>query len=201
MKYKNLKVGILAIQGDFERHHHQLNSLGVEVREVRLPRDLKNLDGLIIPGGESTTMNIMLDRFDLRQPVTDFAQSKPVWGTCAGMIMLANAIEDNISGVKPLGLIDIDVVRNGYGRQVFSFEASIQARLNGSEAALKASFIRAPRITRIGDSVQVLAEYKDSPVLVAQGHILASSFHTELEDETLLTECFLNKFLLELTDH
>ena len=192
---KNMNIGVLALQGDFERHLAQLAMLGLEGRPVRLPRDLDKLDGLILPGGESTTMNILLDRFDLRQPLTDFVQSRPVWGTCAGMVLLAKNVVDDISGVKSLGVLDIDVVRNGYGRQVFSFEAAIRARLNGTEAELTATFIRAPKVIRAGESVKKLAVYKDSPVLISSGLILASSFHTELADDTALREHFLNDFV------
>ncbi len=120
-------VGVLAIQGDYERHHHQIELVGARPIEVRLPRDLEKLDALIIPGGESTTMNIMIDRFQLREPLIRFGRSKPVFGTCAGMIMLGKSIANNISHVQPLGLMDIEVDRNGYGRQVHSFEEKLDA--------------------------------------------------------------------------
>ncbi len=193
MKYARVRIGVLALQGDFERHCHQLGLLGVEAAEVRLPQNLEGLDGLIIPGGESTTMNALLDRFRLREPLRRKCQDIPVWGTCAGMIMLAVRIEDNLSGVTALGLLDIDVVRNGYGRQVFSFETSITASLNGRPIGLTATFIRAPRVTRTGDRVRTLAEHLGNPVLVSQGHILASAFHSELDDNTTLLEYFLKK--------
>ena len=104
---KNIHVGVLAIQGDFERHLSQLESLGVPSVEVRLTTDLERIDGLILPGGESTTMDIMIDRFKLRDPLTEFCRTKPVYGTCAGMILLSRAVRDNLSGVKPLNIIDI----------------------------------------------------------------------------------------------
>ena len=119
MNYKDYNIGVLALQGDFERHLYQLDLLGARNRLVKLPRDLAGLDGLIMPGGESTTMNILFDRFNLREPLTEFGRSKPIYGTCAGMIMLAKHIDDNLSKVETLGLIDIDVVRNAPGRQVF----------------------------------------------------------------------------------
>jgi 5'-phosphate synthase pdxT subunit len=172
---------------------HQLTLVGAGARLVRLPRDLKGLDALIIPGGETTTMDIMLDRHDLREAVTEFAKNKPVWGTCAGMIMLAKGIEDNQSGVKPLGLMDIDVVRNGYGRQIFSFEDTIKASLGNGKINLTGTFIRAPKVTRVGPKVQVMSTFKGSPVLVRQGRHLASSFHTELDDDTTLLEYFLSE--------
>jgi 5'-phosphate synthase pdxT subunit len=186
-------VGVLAIQGDFERHVYQLNLVGAWPVEVRLPQDLEKLDALILPGGESTTINIMIDRFDLREPLLRFGRSKPVFGTCAGMIMLARRIENNVSGVKPLGLMDIDVDRTGYGRQVHSFEEKIDADLAGQKASLTATFIRAPRVTRLGDGIKTLAKWQDDPVLIRQGHLLAASFHAELDDDTTLLEYFLTK--------
>ena len=186
-------VGVLAIQGDFERHVHQLNLVGARPVEVRLPQDLRQLDAVILPGGESTTINIMIDRFELREPLLQFGRSKPMFGTCAGMIMLARRIENNISGVKPLGLMDIDVDRNGYGRQVHSFEDRVQADLSGSTADLTATFIRAPRVTRLGAGATPLAFWQGDPVLIEQGLLLAASFHAELNDDTTLLEYFLTK--------
>ena len=192
---RQAKIGVLALQGDYERHAHQLRLIGAVPAEVRTAEGLESVEALIMPGGESTTMNILLDRFELREPLLAFGRSKPVWGTCAGMILLGTHIEDNQAGVKPLGLIDIDVVRNGYGRQVFSFEDSLAATLNGSAVMISGTFIRAPRVTRAGDGVRVLAKYQESPVLVEQGYIMASSFHTELDDDTTLLRYFLRNFL------
>lgn len=195
-KYNHLTIGVLAIQGDFERHQVQIHSLGAKSIPVRMPKDLTSLDALIMPGGESTTINIMLDRFSLREPLSQFIAEKPVWGTCAGMIMLAANIDDNLAGVKPLAAIDIDVLRNGYGRQVYSFEEPIVLSDGSVRKKLKATFIRAPRITRTGSEVVVLAEFDGSPILVRQNRIMASSFHTELDDDTTLLEYFLARFLL-----
>ena len=191
---KNITVGILALQGDYEAHKKQLKSLGIKAVEVRLPIDLKNPDTLIIPGGESTTMDKLIDRFDLRQPLINFCKIKPVFGTCAGMILLSKKIEDNQSGVKPFGLIDIDVLRNGYGRQVFSFEDEINLNLGNGKSQMAATFIRAPKITRIGASVKVLGEFKNEPVLISQNNVLASSFHAELGQDTSLLSYFLKTF-------
>ncbi len=191
-----MTVGVLALQGDFDRHKHQLGLLGAEALDVRSKSQLDAIDGLIIPGGESTTMDKLMDRFALRQPLREFCESKPVWGTCAGMIMLAKHIEDNQAGVTPLGLLDIDVVRNGYGRQVFSFEEDIKATLGEHDVNLHATFIRAPRVTRCGERVRRLAEYRESPVLIAQQNIMACSFHTELDDDTTLLAHFLKNYLL-----
>jgi len=187
------KVGVLAIQGDYDRHRHQLIRAGASSVLVRLASDLRDLDALIIPGGESTTMNIMIDRFNLREPLLEFGRSKPVFGTCAGMIMLSKSIENNVSNVQPLGLMDIDVDRNGYGRQVYSFEEKIDADLAGEKAMLTATFIRAPRVTRVGSGLEVLAKFREDAVLVRQGQLLAASFHAELDDDTRLLEFFLEK--------
>lgn len=193
MKFEGKIVGVLALQGDYERHQHQLDLVGAKSRLVRLPKELEGLDALIIPGGETTTMDILLDRFNFREALTEFAKEKPVWGTCAGMIMLATKIESNQSGVKPLGVMDIDVLRNGYGRQIFSFEDTIQASFGNGKINLTGTFIRAPKITRLGPEVQVMSIFRDSPVLVRQGRHLASSFHTELDDDTTLLEYFLSE--------
>ncbi len=194
--YSELTTGVLALQGDFERHEHHLKLLGANFVEVRTVGDLKGIDGLIIPGGESTTMSRLLDRFVMRDAVTEFCRSKPVWGTCAGMIMLASeVINDN--RVIPLKTLDISVLRNGYGRQVFSFFTEIQAALNGTSALLKASFIRAPKVTRVGEGIKILAEYAGEPVLLMKDNCLASSFHTELEEDYSLTKYFIDHFILK----
>ena len=194
--FSKLNIGVLALQGDFERHARQLLLLGARVTEVRTAIQLGETDGLIIPGGESTTMNILFDRFDLRQLLTEYGRSMPVWGTCAGMIMLAKKIEDNQANVRTLGLMDIDVVRTGYGRQVNSFDVPLTAKLDNDEVTLGATFIRAPRISRTGKHVKTLATYDGDPVLVAEGHLMASSFHTELDDDCTLLEFFLHRFVL-----
>ena len=191
---KNIIVGILALQGDYEAHKKQLQSLAVKAVEVRLESDLKNLDALIIPGGETTTMDKLINRFELRQPLINFCRSKPVFGTCAGLIMLSKKIEDNQSEVEPLGLLDIDVLRNGYGRQVFSFEDEININLGNGKSQMAATFIRAPKITRIGKGVKVLGEFKNEPVLISQNKVLASSFHAELGQDTSLLRYFLETF-------
>jgi len=172
-KFEDKTIGILALQGDYERHQHQLELVGAKSRLVRLA--------------------ILLDRFNFRSALTEFAKNKPVWGTCAGMIMLSSKVDDNQSGVKPLGLMDIDVVRNGYGRQIFSFEDTIEASFGNGKINLTGTFIRAPKVTRVGPEVKVMSTFKDSPVLVRQGHHLASSFHTELDNDTTLLEYFLSE--------
>ena len=192
IKVSEMTVGVLAIQGDFERHGYQLGLLGVEPTEIRLPGQLRQVDRLIIPGGESTTINIMIDRFGLRGALLEFGRQKPIFGTCAGMIMLSNQIDNNISGVRPLALLDITVDRNGYGRQVHSVDDKVVADLGHGPTELTATFIRAPRVTRVGAEVTVLATWRGDPVLVRQGLILAAAFHTELDDDTRLLEYFLS---------
>ncbi|MBK7140696.1 MAG: pyridoxal 5'-phosphate synthase glutaminase subunit PdxT [bacterium] len=189
-----MSIGVLALQGDFEKHANQVISLGAAVRLVKLPDDLNSIDALILPGGESTTMSILMDKHHLRQPLKDFARNHPLYGTCAGMILLANSIQDNQSGVAPLQLMDIDVLRNGYGRQLFSFEEEITAELAGTTEKLRGTFIRAPRIVRCGKDVTVLARYQNDPVLVRQGMLLAGSFHNELGSEATVLRYFLDDF-------
>ena len=192
--YADLSVGVLALQGDFERHLYQLSHLGVKPLEIRTSDDLQKIDGIIIPGGESTTMSRLLDRFDMRNGLTEFCRSKGVWGTCAGMIMLADEVIDDKS-VVPLKILDISVIRNGYGRQINSFFASVKASLNGTASKLSASFIRAPKVNRIGENIKTLAFYNDDPVLLARDNVLASSFHTELDDDITLTRWFIDNFV------
>lgn len=194
--FSRLTVGVLALQGDFEAHLRQVALVGARGVAIRLPQQLAEISALIIPGGESTTMNLLIDRFGLREPLMMFGHSKPIWGTCAGMIMLSSTIEDNQSGVQPLGLLDISVRRNGYGRQVFSFEEPVQVRINEIETTVTATFIRAPLIMSYGQGVQPLATYQRTPVLVRQNYVMASSFHTELDDDTTLLRLFLSNFLL-----
>ncbi len=189
-------LGILALQGDFARHARQVELGGAEARLVRLPDDLHGLDGICLPGGESTTMSLLLDRFALREPLAEFVASKPVLATCAGLILLATTIDDNQAGVKPFGVLDVSVQRNGWGRQVHSFDTEIHP-LHGQNGLppVRGSFIRAPRITRVGQRVDVLAVYQGEPVLIRQGAVLATTFHTELTDDTQLIDYFLRHFL------
>jgi len=189
----SLKMGVLALQGDFERHLYRLNSLNIEGREVRTNKNLDGLDGLIIPGGESTTMSELIDRFGMRERLTEFCKTKAVWGTCAGLIMLATKIDNE--KVKPLNIIDLDVMRNGYGRQVHSSYAEFEVTLNGAPTLLKASFIRAPVVRGYGPDVKVIASYHNDPVLLFSGKCLVSSFHTELHEDLTLTKYFLDNFV------
>ena len=193
--YGKINIGVLTLQGDFERHLHQISLLGANPHSIKLPGALVDIDALIIPGGESTTMNILIDRFALRQPLLEFARNHPVYGTCAGMIMLSKNIINNKSGVKPLELIDIDVDRNGYGRQIYSFEDKLSVDFGEGVRTLNVDFIRAPKVVRVGPKVKILAEYNNLPVMVQCGKILASSFHSELEEDISVLKYFVDNFL------
>jgi 5'-phosphate synthase pdxT subunit len=175
-------VGVLALQGDFEAHRKVLERLGADVREVRVPADLEGLDGLIVPGGESTTMTLGIEREGLGDPLRAFAASgRPVFGTCAGLIMVDRA---------HLGIMDIAAERNAFGRQVRSFEADLDfADLSGDP--VRAVFIRAPWIAEHGPGVEVLAEVDGHPVAAREGHVLVIAFHPELSGDDRLHRLFL----------
>jgi pyridoxal 5'-phosphate synthase pdxT subunit len=170
-----LVVGILALQGDFEAHSKIVESLGAEAREVRTPEQLDGLDALIIPGGESTTMTLGIEREGLAEPLREFVRSgKPTLGTCAGLIMLDR---------DHLGLLDVSARRNAFGRQRQSFEADLDVKgFNGGP--LRAVFIRAPWVEETGEGVEVLAEVDGHPVAVRQGNMLAVAFHPEIAGES-----------------
>ena len=186
-----MKVGVLAVQGDFAEHIATLNRIEVGACEVRLPEHLEEVDGLIIPGGESTTLSRLMTIYGLREPVERMArQGKAIWGTCAGMIMMAKEITEK--DPVPLQLMDIGVQRNAFGRQIDSFEQDLEIDGFGSRP-FHGIFIRAPVIIRVGRNVKVLATLADGrPIAVRQGHLLATSFHPELTDDIRFHEYFLN---------
>jgi pyridoxal 5'-phosphate synthase pdxT subunit len=173
------RIGVLALQGAVREHANAIREIGAEPVEVRLPRDLVDLEALIMPGGESTTMRRLIDAYGLRDPITSLARAgAPMLGTCAGMILLADRIADGDEPV--LGLLDIEVRRNGYGRQLDSFETDLQVPAIGDEP-LHGIFIRAPLVTDVGPRAEVLARDPDGqPVAVRQGRVLATAFHPEL---------------------
>jgi len=187
-----MKIGVLALQGAFIEHEHVLARLGVQPVEVRLPEHLEGLDGLIIPGGESTTMGLLAQKWGLLEPLQAFARSgRPIWGTCAGMILLAKEVVDGVPGQPILGLMDITVRRNAFGRQVDSFEADLAVPLLG-DPPFHAVFIRAPVIERVGAGVEVLAALEDgTAVAVQQGNLLATAFHPELTRDERFHHYFL----------
>jgi 5'-phosphate synthase pdxT subunit len=173
-----VKIGVLAVQGNFREHAAVLRRLGAEPVEVRKPEQLEGLDGLIIPGGESTAITRLMRLYGIEDAIRRFRA--PVFGTCAGMILLDR---------DHLGLVDVGVSRNAYGRQVASFEADLE--LAGEEEPLRGVFIRAPRVVDAGPDVEVLAEHEGEPVLLRDGRFLVASFHPELTDDTRVHERFL----------
>jgi pyridoxal 5'-phosphate synthase pdxT subunit len=173
-----VKIGILAVQGDFREHAAMLRRLGAEPVEVRKPEQLEELDGLVIPGGESTAIMRLIRIYGLEEALRSF--ERPVFGTCAGMILLDR---------DHLGLVDVGLRRNAYGRQVASFEADLEV---GEGAKLRGVFIRAPRVADVGPDVEVLAELEGEPVLLREGRFLVASFHPELTDDTRVHELFLD---------
>lgn len=184
-----MKIGVLALQGAFIEHEKMLRALGVGTVEVRLPSDLEGLDGLIIPGGESTTIGKLAVEYGLIEPLRQFARATPTWGTCAGMIFLAKDI--GIDRQPILGLMDITVNRNAFGRQVDSFEVDLPISVLG-DAPFHMVFIRAPVVTGVSDGVDILARLADGRIIaVQQGHLLATAFHPELTDDTRLHRYFL----------
>ena len=186
-----MEVGVLAIQGDFAEHITVLGELGVTAREIRLPEQLHSLDGLIIPGGESTTLSRLMTIYNLRDPIAEMAaQGHAIWGTCAGMIMLSQEITEQ--DPVPLGIMDIGVQRNAFGRQVDSFEQALNVDGIG-EDPYHAIFIRAPVIIRVGPAVRVLSKLEDQrPVAVQQGNLIATSFHPELTRDYRFHSYFLH---------
>ena len=182
MSAPRLKIGVLALQGDFSLHAAALARCGAEAVEVRKPEQLADLDGLIMPGGESTTLLKLMDAWGFVPALQKFHRAgRPIFGTCAGLILLARAVESPKQ--FSLGFIDVDVERNAYGRQRESFEAEGRATLGGREAALEMVFIRAPRIRRTGPGVETLAHHGGEPVMVREGPVLVATFHPELTDD------------------
>ena len=186
-----MKIGVLALQGAFREHLDTLAAIGVEGVRVREPADLEGVSGLILPGGESTTMRQLIERWGLRGPILDLARSgAPIYGTCAGMIVLAREISGGEEPILPL--LDVRVERNAFGRQLDSFEADLPVDVLGS-TPVHAVFIRAPIIESVGADAKVLASVPDGRIVAAQqGHLLATSFHPELTDDTRFHEYFLS---------
>lgn len=184
-------IGVLALQGAFAAHERALIRLGAVTRQVRTAADLAEVDALVMPGGESTTMAHLLATNELFEPLAArLAAGMPVIGTCAGMILLATEVLDGRAGQRSFGVIDIAVRRNGYGRQVDSFEDDIA--VEGLDEPFHVVFIRAPKVERIGEGVSVLAHHRGVPVLARQGNVLVASFHPELTDDLRLHGLFVS---------
>ncbi len=185
-----MRVGVLALQGDFREHVRALEALDVDAVEVRLPADLDDVDAIVIPGGESTTIGKLADRFGLVEPLrSSIAGGVPALGTCAGMIFLAGATTSGLPQVQ-LGVLDVVVERNAFGRQTESFEADVEVA--GLDDPLHGVFIRAPWIDKVGDGVDVLAEFDGHPVMVRQGNVIATSFHPELTGDSRIHTLLLD---------
>jgi 5'-phosphate synthase pdxT subunit len=186
-----VKIGVLALQGAFATHARVLRALGAEAREVRTALDLDGVDALVLPGGESTTMSMLLDTSGLHEPVAErLHDGMPAFGTCAGMILLASNVLDGRPDQRSFGALDIDVRRNAFGRQVDSFESDLAVR-SLDDGPFHAVFIRAPFVERAGPSVDVLATVDAKPVLVRDGPLFAAAFHPELSADDRIHRLFL----------
>ncbi len=184
-------IGVLELQGNYSLHHKIFSDLGISSKGIKTARDLDNIDGLVIPGGESTTISLLLDSFDLRIPIKNFAKENPIMGTCAGLIMMSKSIKGD-KKVTPLGILDIIVDRNAYGRQIMSCKEPVSFRLNNQKIEINATLIRAPKIISINDSVNVLATIDNFPAVVMEGKHLGLSFHPELDGITIFHEILFN---------
>ena len=185
-----MKVGVLALQGAFNLHIQALERLDVEATEVKSPENLNSVEALIIPGGESTTMSFLIESsgiFDALRKSSD--NGMPILGTCAGMILLSSKIIDGRSDQKSLSLIDIETRRNGYGRQIDSFESDLS--IEGFDGSFRGVFIRAPLVEKVGSKVEVLSQVNGRPVMCKQGSVLVTSFHPELADDDRIHAEFL----------
>lgn len=187
MNNDELTIGILALQGDFDAHRQTFKHLGVRTVLVRRPEELEDIDGLVIPGGESSTFLKFLEREGFLTKLRKFVSDKPAFGTCAGAILLARQVTNPVQ--ESLGALDITIERNAYGRQIDSSIMTAPTKLGGAD--LEMVFIRAPRIERVGKDVEVLAERENHPVLVREGQILAATFHPELSNDPRVHELFL----------
>lgn len=187
---KRMRVGVLAVQGDFAKHIEMLERCGVEAVEVRSPEQLADVDGLIIPGGESTTVGKLMDRYGIDKAIIKrVEEGMPLFGTCTGMIVMSREIEG--SDQHRLGLLDVTVRRNAFGRQVDSFEADLNVPELDGEGPVRAVFIRAPFITEMRNNVKVLARVEDKIVFIREGNCLAAAFHPELTDDCRVHEYFV----------
>jgi len=183
------RVGVLSLQGAVREHIHSIKACGAEAVPVKWPNDLEELDALVLPGGESTTMRRLIDRYELMEPLREFAKSgKPMFGTCAGLVLLAKTI---VGYAEPhLGVMDVTVERNSFGRQVDSFEAELT--VGGIDDVFNAVFIRAPHIVSVGPDTEILCEHAGKIVMARSGQFLGCSFHPELTDDHRITEYFLS---------
>ena len=186
-------IGVLALQGDYSKHKEILDKLKLSSCEIRYSHQFNEISGLIIPGGESTTMPDLIDRNGLHKDIYSFSKSKPILGTCAGLIMMARIVNDE--RVKPLNILDIEVDRNAYGRQVNSFRDELPVSINGKFENVFATFIRAPKINNMAKDIEIISSYNNEPVAIKQGIHMGLAFHPELDGITLFHEyTFVNQF-------
>ena len=176
-------IGVLALQGNFTKHIELLKRLGISSTEVRYPDQLNDIDGLVLPGGESSVISDLIVRNDLLKPIVEFSRSKPILATCAGIILMSKKIND--PRVIPLNIFDIEIYRNAYGRQIHSFVDTIQVDLNGTTSSIVASFIRAPKIAKLGNDIEVLATHNGIPVAIRNDRHIGLTFHPELNNEII----------------
>jgi len=186
-------IGVLALQGDYSKHLEILEKLKISSCEIRYPHQLNEINGLIIPGGESTTMTDLIERNDLYNNIITFSNKNPILGTCAGLIMMSRSVND--TRVKSLNILDIEVDRNAYGRQVNSFTDKLSISIEGISKNITATFIRAPKINNMGKEIEIISSYKNEPVAVKQGIHMGLAFHPELDGITLFHDfIFVKQF-------
>ena len=186
-------IGVLALQGDYSKHLEILEKLKISSCEIRYPHQLNEINGLIIPGGESTTMTDLIERNDLHDNIITFSNKNPILGTCAGLIMMSRSVND--TRVKSLNILDIEVDRNAYGRQVNSFTDKLSISIEGISKNITATFIRAPKINNMGKEIEIISSYKNEPVAVKQGIHMGLAFHPELDGITLFHDfIFVKQF-------
>ena len=188
-----MKIGVLSLQGDYQNHINRLRELSIDSKKVRYPNDLDLLDALIIPGGESTTMSNLIDKQGLYEVINNFISTKPVYGTCAGLILLSSIIKNNNQlkkNIKSFKVLDMEIERNGWGRQINSFIKEI--KIKPFKKKYKAIFIRAPKIKSLNKDIEVLSQFSNTPVMIKKGHILGTTFHPELTEDKRIHEYFIN---------
>lgn len=184
-------IGVLELQGDFEAHHVVLRNLGLDTLGVKSKKDFKAIEGLVIPGGESTTMNLLINKYNLRLPIINLSKSFPILGTCAGLILMSNHIND--SDISPLGILNISVSRNAYGRQIRSKKVEETFQLLGEKMNLPVTLIRAPKIYELSDNINILGSHMSEPIAIIEDRFLGLSFHPELDNISIFHEMmFIN---------
>jgi len=186
-----LKVGVLCLQGGYQKHIEILSSIGVKAKKVRYKDDFKNIDGLILPGGESTTFSKLIEKQNLHETLLKFLKKKPVYGTCAGLILMSKKISNNNS-IKTFNMLDITVSRNAWGRQLDSFVEDIDIDIDTFDRKFKAIFIRAPKIINSNNKLEILSYYMDTPIMIKSGKLLGTTFHPELTNDSRIHKYFID---------